>query len=195
MSYNSLNRLTNMVDASGTTKFTWTSGNQLYTEDGPFASDTVTNIYFNRMRTNMALQQPTGFWTNKFVWDAAKRLTNVTSSAGSFAYTLAATAAGSGLVKKLALPNSSNITNSYDSVARLLSTYLRTSGGTALDSCVYVYDPANERTNVTRTDGSTVAFSYDKIGQLKVADSSVNTEDRGYKYDSAWNLNTRTNNG
>src|SRR5207244_1006996 len=30
---------------------------------------------------------------------------------------------------------------------------------------------------------------------LKVADSSVNTEDRGYLYDAAWNLNYRTNNG
>ncbi len=28
-----------------------------------------------------------------------------------------------------------------------------------------------------------------------MADSSVNTEDRGYFYDSAWNLNRRTNNG
>jgi YD repeat-containing protein len=37
--------------------------------------------------------------------------------------------------------------------------------------------------------------SYDKIGQLTVGDSSVNTEDRGYKYDAGWNLNYRTNNG
>src|SRR5437879_245539 len=195
MSYDWLNRLTNMVDASGTTKFTWTAGNQLYTEDGPFSSATLTNVYFNRMRTNMALQQPTSFWTNKFVWDAARRLTNVVSPAGSFAYTLAATAAGSPRIKKLALPNSSNITNSYDSVARLASTYMRNSSGTALDSYVYVYDPANEPTNLTRTDGSAVAFTYDFIGQLKVADSSVNSEDRGYKYDAAWNLNTRTNDG
>ncbi len=36
---------------------------------------------------------------------------------------------------------------------------------------------------------------YDPIGQLKIADSSVNTEDRGYKYDAAWNLNWLTNNG
>jgi RHS repeat-associated protein len=40
-----------------------------------------------------------------------------------------------------------------------------------------------------------VLYSYDNIGQLKVADSSDNTEDRGYAYDAAWNLNRRTNNG
>jgi RHS repeat-associated protein len=44
-------------------------------------------------------------------------------------------------------------------------------------------------------DASTVAYAYDPLGQLKVADSSVNSEDRGYAYDKAWNLNYRTNNG
>jgi len=158
-----------MVDASGTTKYTYTAGNELYTEDGPFTSDTVTNIYVNRLRTVLALQQPTGYWTNQFSWDATRRLTNVTSSAGTFAYTLNATAPASPLIRQLALPNGSKITNSYDSVARLSSTYLRNSSGTALDSYVYVYDPANERTNLTRTDASTVAYKYDAIGQLKVA--------------------------
>ena len=55
-----------------------------YTEDGPWASDTVTNLYWKGMRTNLSLQQPTGTWTNKFGWDAAKRVTNITSQAGSF---------------------------------------------------------------------------------------------------------------
>jgi len=59
----------------------------------------------------------------------------------------------------------------------------------------YVYNPANQRTNTTRTDGSTVAFKYDNIGQLTVADSSVDSEDLGYYYDSAWNLNRHTNSG
>jgi YD repeat-containing protein len=58
--FDALNRMTNMVDAAGTTVFTWTAGNQLLTEDGPFGSDTVTNIYVNRLRTGLSLQQPTG---------------------------------------------------------------------------------------------------------------------------------------
>ena len=32
---------TNMVDAVGTNVYSYTAGNQLLTEDGPFASDTV----------------------------------------------------------------------------------------------------------------------------------------------------------
>ena len=37
---------------------------------------------------------------------------------------------------------------------------------------------ASQRTNTTRIDASTVAFRYDNIGQLNVADSSLNSEDR-----------------
>lgn len=44
-----LNRLTNMVDGVGTTIYTYTAGSQLSTEDGPWASDTVTNAYSNRL--------------------------------------------------------------------------------------------------------------------------------------------------
>jgi RHS repeat-associated protein len=40
-----------------------------------------------------------------------------------------------------------------------------------------------------------VKYRYDNIGQLKVADSSVAAEDRGYVYDAAGNLAWRTNNG
>ena len=42
LQYDVLNRLTNMVDASGTNQYTYTAGGQLWTEDGPWASDTVT---------------------------------------------------------------------------------------------------------------------------------------------------------
>src|SRR5206468_9175374 len=99
------------------------------------------------------------------------------------------------LVSRISLPNASYITNAFDNLSRLTNTALKTSSHGVLDSSAYIYDPASQRTNLARTDASTVAYRYDKIGQLKVADSSVNTEDRGYTYDAAWNLNYRTNNG
>ncbi len=80
--YDWLNLVANMVDLAGTTKYSYTAGNQLLAEDGPFASDTVTNIYRNRQRVGLGLQQPTGAWTNGCGWDLAERLTNVTSPAG-----------------------------------------------------------------------------------------------------------------
>src|SRR6266566_1773452 len=182
------------VDAADTTVYSYTAGNQLLTEDGPFASDNVTSTYVNRLRTALSLQQPSLTRTNGFGYDSARRLTNVISPAGTFNYTYVS-GLPSLLVRKLALPNTALITNNFDSVARLLDTSLKNSAGTTLDSYAYIYDPANERTNLTRLDTSTVAFTYDKISQLTIANSSVNAEKRGYFYDAAWNLNRRTNNG
>lgn len=190
--YDALNRKTNMMDAVGTTAYAYTSGGQLWTEDGPFADDTVTNIYNNRLRTGLGLKQPTGSWTNGFGYDAAKRLTSVASPAGSFAYQLSS-AQPSSLVQKLSLPNTSYITNTFDSVARLTGTWLKNSTNGTLDSYQYSYNLGNQRTQVTRTDASTVGYNYDSIGQLTNANSSVSGEDKGYRYDAAWNLSIRTN--
>jgi len=174
------------------------AGGLLYTEGGHWTNDVVTNTYLNRMRTNLSLQQQTGVWTNKFAYDAAKRLTNVTSQAGSFTNEYFAGVAGasgysSRLIKRLLLPNTSIITNDYDSTGRQLGTWLRTSAGVNLDSATYGYNTANQRTTFTNT-ASTNLYTYDNIGQLTVADSLVNSEDRQYVYDAAWNLSFRTNN-
>lgn len=191
--YDELNRLTNMVDSVGATKFTYNNADQLLTEDGPFASDTLTNVYWSRMRTNLSLAQPTGVWTNSFGYSATHRITSVTSPAGTFTYYYDSDP--SDRLNKLALPNSSTITNGYDALSRLTNTALKNSSSVVLDAYAYQYNRLSQRTNDTRNDNSTVAYTYDNIGQLTVANSSVNAEDRGYFYDAAWNLNRRTNNG
>ena|SRR5437867_1452118 len=122
-----------MVDDVGITKYAYTAGNQLLTEDGPWASDTVTNSYVNRQRTALALQQPTGYWNNGFVYDQARRLSIVVMSAGTFVYTYPNNSASFRPVKLL-LPNTSFITNTYDSVARMMSTKLLNSALSPLDS-------------------------------------------------------------
>ena len=94
-----------------------------------------------------------------------------------------------------ALPNSSYITNTYDPVARLLTTLLKTSGGTTLDAAEYGYNVGNQRTTFTNAAGTHVSYTYDNISQLTVAASSTSSENRGYLYDAAWNLNRLTNNG
>jgi len=40
-----------MVDASGTTVYGYTTGGQLWTENGPFDNDTVTITYANGLKT------------------------------------------------------------------------------------------------------------------------------------------------
>jgi len=152
----------------------------------------VTNSYNNRLRTALSLAQSTGVWTNGFAYDAAKRLTSVTSPAGTFNYLLPDTRP-SHLVSRLALPNTSYITNTYDVNARLLSTTLKNSSHTVLNAHSYAYNVGNQRTQQVFNAGSTVNYTYDPIGQLKVADSATAGEDRGYLYDAAWNLTKRTN--
>ncbi len=163
--------------------------------DGPFDNDTVSYTNNNaRLRQSLTLQQPSGVWTQSYAYDAAKRLTNTTSSAGGYAYTYQ----GAGkLVKKLSLPNKSYITNVYDNVARLTGTYLTHSNGTVLNKHEYLYNAGNQRIRHTRTDNSYVTNTYDNIGQLKTAVGSggQSTENLGYNYDAAWNLNQRTNSG
>ena len=194
MKHDALNRFP-LVDAAGTTKYTYYVGGLLNTEDGQWASDTVTYTYNNaRLRSGLTLQQPTGSWTNGFTYDAAHRLSTVSSPAGTFAYSYKVGQA-SRLPIKLALPNGAYITNTYDNVARLAGTYLDNSSNTILDKSEYLYNAGNQRIRLTRTDGSYYTNSYDNIGQLKWADSTVASEDRGYLYDAAWNVNKRTNNG
>ncbi len=194
--YDALNRLQKMVDAAGTNTYSYTTGGLPWTEGGVFASDTVTNGYTNRKRVGLALQQPAGAWTNRFAYDGGGRLTNVTSQAGSFGYGYLA-ASASALPFRTSLPNTANITNAYDSMARLSVTALRTSGGTLLDWASYSYNQAGWRTAMTRIDGSTVNYGYDNIAQLKsaVGTGGQSTENLDYVYDRAWNLNWLTNGG
>ena len=206
LQYDALNRLTNMVDAVGPTKYTYYPGGLLWTEDGPWADGTVTN-YYNaaRMRSGLGLRQPGGtFWANGFTYDAAHRLFTVTSPAGTFTYTyhagLGGTLSAASLIKKLTLPTSPGaayLTNTFDTVGRLLSTQLRNSSHSILNSHAYLYNRAGQRTNQTRFDASTVTYTYDNIGQLQSALGSggQSTENLGYTYDTAWNLTQRTSGG
>lgn len=200
MSYDALNRVQTMVDGIGTTSYAFTSGGQLQSEDGPWASDTVTYTYQNRLRTGLNLQAPNASdWVQSYGYDGARRMGTLTSPAGTFSYTYDPTAQMQ--VKKLSLPNGAYITNSYDNVARMLSTVLENSGNSVLNSHSYGYNVGNQRTVLTNVLGDFRNYSYDKIGQLKTAigfepGGTTNRwqEQFGYAYDAAGNLNYRTNN-
>ncbi len=118
----------------------------------------------------------------------------MTSQAGAFGYLYRAGSASREPIKLL-LPNTSYITNTYDSVARLAGTFLDNSGNTVLDSSTYGYNKASQRTTFTNAAGTYVQYSYDNIGQIKVAASSSSIENLGYAYDAAWNISYTTNNG
>ena len=104
-------------------------------------------------------------------------------------------------VSRLALPNGANVTNTYDSVARLLTTKLLNSSSAVLDSENYAYNLASQRTAETNAVGDFRNYTYDNEGELKTAigkeaGGTTNRwqEQLGYTYDGAGNLNYRTNN-
>ncbi len=202
-SYDSLNRPTNMVDAVGTTVYSYDQVGQLLSENGPWADNTVTYTYANRLRKGLSVQAPNASpWVQSYGYDAARRLTSVTSPAGTFTYTLGGTSSASPLIKKLLLPGGAYITNIYDNVARLTGTSLDNSSGTALDSEAYTYNLGSQRTQQVFTAGNFMNYTYDNIGELQTAvgkePGGVTNrlqEQLGYAYDPAGNLSGRTNNG
>lgn len=190
-----------MVDVSGTNTFGYDSVGELTSVDGPWADDTVTYTYANRLRDSLKIGQPDGdTWVQSYGYDDARRLTNITTSAGSYGYQY--DSSRKMMVGRLTFPNSAYVTNNYDSMARLLSTVLETSGNSILDSESYAYNLGSQRTNETFTAGNYLSLGYDNIGQLTSAtglEAGGGTnrlqEQFQYAYDAAHNLNIRTNNG
>src|ERR1035437_1789034 len=138
--YDALNRLTNMVDAVGTTAYAYDAAGQLLSENGPWADDTVSYTYNNRLRASVSVLAPNASaWAEAYGYDAAKRLTSLTSPAGSFSYDYSTEQGVSpaSLVRALILPNGAYITNNYDNVARLLSTVLKGSDQSTINSHAY----------------------------------------------------------
>jgi YD repeat-containing protein len=78
-----------MVDAVGTAVYNYDSVGQLLSEDGPWANDTVSYTYQNRLRTGLSVQAPNASaWSQGYGYDSARRLKSVSSPAGTFNYTL-----------------------------------------------------------------------------------------------------------
>jgi YD repeat-containing protein len=175
LAYDPLNRLTTMVDGVGTTLYGYDGVGQVLSEDGPWPNDTVNYTYANRLRASLSVQAPNGApWSQSYGYDTARRLTGVSSPAGTFGYSRndgpynssGYYSQSSSEVISLALPGGAYITNTFDSVARETGTWLLNSAGSNLDSYVYTYNQGNQRTEVVRTAGDYVTYTYDNMGEL-----------------------------
>ena len=198
-SYNADGQLTGMVDGLGSTTFTYSPAGQLQNEGGLWPNDTVSRTYNNQLLASISL----GSYSANYYFDAAHRLQTIISGTGTFVYTYHPGIGGSyssPSVQTLSLPNGMSITNGYDAAGRLTGTAILNSSLAALDSQQYGYNADSWRTSQTRYDGSSVAYTYDRIGQLKTATAKESggaarlNEQFGYAYDTAANLNVRTNN-
>jgi RHS repeat-associated protein len=201
LGYDALNRLTSLTDAVGSTAYSYNSADQLVSEDGPWASDTVSYSYQHRQRVGLSLAQPNAAaWELGYAYDALKRLTNITSGAGSFGYGY--DTEHPGLVQQIALPYGAQITNAFDALARLTETVYVSPEGAIRNGHGYALNPAHQRTNQVRVGigfTNSVAYGYDPLGQLisalgqEAGGSPRLNEQFGYGYDPAGNLKQRTN--
>ena len=198
-SYNADGQLTGMVDGLGSTTFNYTLAGQPQSEGGLWPNDTISRIYNNRLRASLSV----GSYSANYYFDAAHRLQTIVSGTGTFGYTYHPGIGGSyssPLVQTLSLPNGMSVTNGYDTAGRLTATAMLNSSLAALDSQQYGYNADSWRTSQTRYDGSSITYTYDRIGQLKTASAKEFggtarlNEQFGYTYDTAGNLNVRTNN-
>jgi RHS repeat-associated protein len=196
--------MTNMIDASGTNKFTYTATGQLQSETNLWISSTFSDVvsyaYNQGHRTSLSLTQPSGSWSQTYGYDFAWRLTAVTSPAGAFGYQYVSGAQN--LVSGISLPNGSVITNNFDANGRLTGTSLMNSLGGTIDDYVYSYNQASQRTSCVRAGGipNYVNYTYDPIGEVTsdLAHESIGStlrrnEQLHYLYDAAGNLQYRTN--
>ena len=203
--YDANNRLTNMLDGVGTTLFSYTPFGALASEDGPWASDILSFTYkTNRLLASLTVPAPNlPDWVQSYSYDSANRLSNLASDSENYGYQFKGAGSAtvpSRLVSKITLPNGLNVTNDYDSLARLTLTHLKDASGNWFNQHEYLYDAANRRTNQLRWTSNSVAYTYDNSGQLKTAAAKEQAgttrahEQFGYAYDSAGNLSRRTNN-
>jgi RHS repeat-associated protein len=205
-SYDALNRLTNMVDSVGTTKWTYSNG-LLVAEDGPWNDDTVLITYNSaRKRSNLAIAGPTNStsFSQGYTYDTLARIDSITGSAGTFGYTYRSGLSVTQPVK-ISIPITSGTgvaftTNSYDSLGRLSGTEIWASNSIVVNSHGYIYDGANRRTRHTRPDGAYFELGYDSAGETirawatNSSGAAITTQRYTYGYDAVMNLTKRTNN-
>lgn len=73
----------------GTNFYNYDAAGQLLSEGGLWPNDVVNFIYANRLRNSMSIMEPNASaWDQSYGYDNARRLSSVTSLAGSFGYTL-----------------------------------------------------------------------------------------------------------
>jgi RHS repeat-associated protein len=196
--FDALNRLTNIVDAAGTTTRSYTPAGFLASEGGLWSADTANFSYTNRLLASLSIGSS---WNQNYSYDLERRLVSISSSAGNFGYGYNV-APASALISAISLPNGASVTNSYDAMARLTQTSLNNYWGHTLDSYTYGVNALGLRTNIVRNLGltsSSVSAQYDNIGQIiswianELGGSPRLNEQLSFGYDAAGNLSSRTN--
>lgn len=190
--YSPTGQRTNMVDASGTTSYTYDTRDRLLTKATPEGTLAYTYDGFGNLVT---MQSSTASGVNlNYGYDALNRLagvTNITESSSVAQYGFDAV----GNLQTVQLPNNVTNTYTYDSLNRLTNLVSKGASGT-LANFAYKLAPAGNRTNLVETVNSvsaTNAWAFDPLYRL--TNETITATIGGaisYKYDAVGNRTNRT---
>jgi YD repeat-containing protein len=160
-------RPTDVTDAAGSHARTFNIAGELQTDQitvGILNGVGVTVGYDGFLRRNslQSSQGPTTLLSQTYGYDATSRLETVTSGSLTATYSYYP---NSGLLNATTFSGNTNISRAYDSFGRLQSVTTTPAGGTA-QSYAYTYNNLNQRTLVTREDGSYWSYVYNDRGEL-----------------------------
>jgi RHS repeat-associated protein len=198
--YDNQDRMSSMVDYSGTTTFTYDRQGILRSEDGPYANDKLTytpDALGRRATTTTTL--PSGSTEQvSYSYDYLGRLDAVTNPAGTFDYQYSS---NNDLLTYLRMPNGTYATYIYDGFHRPSSIHNRKLDNTYISKYQFGYGTSTNDaiTSVQATIGAgatqTINYGYDNSYQL-TSEASTETPtpllSKTYTYDGMGNRTAAT---
>ena len=190
-------RQSTITDAAGSRTRTFTVEDDLQTEQitgGLLNGVNVTVGFDGFLRRNSAQStvNSTTLSSQTYGYDATSRLQTITSGSQTVTYGYHA---NSGLLTSTSFTGGTNIARSYDSFGRI-DNITTTPAAAPAQSFVYQHNNLNQRTRVTREDGSYWSFVYNDRGELVTGkkywsdNSLVYGNQTEFAYDTSGNRTT-----
>jgi RHS repeat-associated protein len=188
--YTATGQRQNMVDASGTTNYSYDVRDRLLSKATP--QGTLTYTYDLAGNLTSIRSSNTNGTTVNYAFDVLNRLSIVTdnrltSGTTNYSYDPAGNLAG------YLYPNSVQHAYTYNALNRLTNLALA-AGASSLATYAYTLGPAGNRTAVSELGGRQVNYTYDSLYRLTnemIAGGTVNGS-IGYTYDAVGNRLSRT---
>jgi RHS repeat-associated protein len=192
------NRLTTMVDGTGTTTYSYYAVGvlgalQLASMDGPLGNDVVTYAYDELGRPKT--ESVNGTTVSDVAYDSLGRLVSDSNPLGSFTYSYDG---ATSRLSSIAYPNGQSVAYAYFGNSgdhRLQDIHNKLAGGVTLSRFQYTYDPSGNVTTWNQQRDANppklLTFGYDAADQLATAarnpDEPTLPDRFAYAFDSAGN--------
>lgn len=193
--------MVSMVDATGTSTFTYDTLGRVLTATAPGGTNTETYTYDKL--GNRATMKINGTDTQTYTYDGLNRLDSLSSIAGNFDWIYSGTKPG--LLAELDLPNGTKTTYGYETTFnRLTSITSRKSDNSLISQYAYGYDTVAKREGRQYADKTMGAgttqrtnYVYDSVDQIgsEISNEATPLLKQTYGYDAMGNRTVTTQAG